>query len=239
MDHATLSINDLQAFFAEETTAAGGTIVDSVVHASHWYARSVLPDVREVTPGDGVQGGVAVRGTVDELMVHPYLFRQVCKNGEIRAHAIESRQLAGLSSYAPVDAADLVRSAIRACSQPAVFARSTREMQGTLGSTIDSFLYLFSMVRIATNSQRTAILAAIGAELARSGDRSAFGLMNAVTATARTTADPELRWQLEELGGAIPLAIGRHGPRPPLHAVMATDDSSDLFAGSVSVGKSS
>jgi hypothetical protein len=38
-------------------------------------------------------------------------------------------------------------------------------------------------------------------------DRSAFGMMNAVTSLARDTDDPELRWRLEELGGAI--AAGR------------------------------
>jgi hypothetical protein len=33
---------------------------------------------------------------------------------------------------------------------------------------------------------------------------SRFDLMNAVTATARNLTDPEARWRLEELGGAIP-----------------------------------
>jgi hypothetical protein len=38
----------------------------------------------------------------------------------------------------------------------------------------------------------------------KGSDRSRFGLMNAVTSLARDTRDPELRWRLEELGGAIP-----------------------------------
>jgi hypothetical protein len=44
------------------------------------------------------------------------------------------------------------------------------------------------------------------------GDRSQFGLANAVTAIARDTSDPELRWDLEELGGSI--AIGKTSPTP-------------------------
>jgi len=35
-------------------------------------------------------------------------------------------------------------------------------------------------------------------------DRSAFGLMNAVTSVARDQDDPEVRWRLEELGGGVP-----------------------------------
>src|SRR5260370_13501237 len=37
----------------------------------------------------------------------------------------------------------------------------------------------------------------------QAGDRSRFGLMNSVTSVARDTADPEVRWRLEEMGGGI------------------------------------
>ena len=43
-------------------------------------------------------------------------------------------------------------------------------------------------------------------------DQSVFALANAITATARDTADPAVRWDLEELGGGI--FAGLH-PRPP------------------------
>jgi hypothetical protein len=45
-------------------------------------------------------------------------------------------------------------------------------------------------------------------------DRSAFGMANAVTATARDMSDPELRWHLEKLGGGV--FAGRK-PRLPRH----------------------
>jgi hypothetical protein len=35
------------------------------------------------------------------------------------------------------------------------------------------------------------------------GDRSGFGLMNAVTAEARTEPRADRRWRLEELGGGM------------------------------------
>ena len=39
------------------------------------------------------------------------------------------------------------------------------------------------------------------------GDRSAFGLMNAVTSVARDVRDPEVRWRLEALGGGVPARL--------------------------------
>ena len=45
--------------------------------------------------------------------------------------------------------------------------------------------------------------------------------MNAVTATARDTRDPDLRWRLEEFGGGIPALLKPTGAapatRPPRH----------------------
>jgi hypothetical protein len=37
----------------------------------------------------------------------------------------------------------------------------------------------------------------------RDGDHSRFGLGNAITAVARDTEDPNVRWDLEELGGGL------------------------------------
>jgi len=51
------------------------------------------------------------------------------------------------------------------------------------------------------------------------GDHSRFGLMNAVTSVARDTPTPELRWNLEELGGGVP--AGDRGPRPEVPAAVA------------------
>jgi hypothetical protein len=44
------------------------------------------------------------------------------------------------------------------------------------------------------------------------GDPSRFGLANAITATARDVQDPDLKWELEKLGGSV--AAGKVGSRP-------------------------
>ena len=46
-----------------------------------------LPEVR---PQDRLQGGVALRVVEADILVHPYVFRQVCRNGAIVAQALET-----------------------------------------------------------------------------------------------------------------------------------------------------
>ncbi len=48
------------------------------------------------------------------------------------------------------------------------------------------------------------VLSSILQEFLGGADRSRFAFMNVVTARARDTRDPEARWTLEEIGGAIP-----------------------------------
>jgi hypothetical protein len=45
-------------------------------------------------------------------------------------------------------------------------------------------------------------------------EQTRFGLMNAVTSVARDTSDPDARWRLEELGGAIGALILPKRPTP-------------------------
>jgi hypothetical protein len=70
-------------------------------------------------------------------------------------------------------------------------------------------------------SAASEIQQAIIRQLFESRDRSAFGLINAVTAVARDTRDPELRWRLEEFGGGVP-ALARD-PRPQLDRAATLD----------------
>jgi len=51
------------------------------------------------------------------------------------------------------------------------------------------------------------VLEQIAGRFLRERDRSAFGLMNAVTSLARDTREPEMRWRLEEFGGGVPALL--------------------------------
>jgi hypothetical protein len=56
-------------------------------------------------------------------------------------------------------------------------------------------------------------------------DQTRFALMNAVTAVARDTRDPEQRWNLEELGGGIPVIASGPLPQRPAHATTRRDEA--------------
>jgi hypothetical protein len=64
------------------------------------------------------------------------------------------------------------------------------------------------LARLRDHERRTAY-AEILIRFLQAGDSSLFGLVNAVTSLARDTGDPQRRWRLEELGGALVRA-----PRP-------------------------
>jgi hypothetical protein len=50
---------------------------------------------------------------------------------------------------------------------------------------------------------------AVLSQYRKEGDRSRFGLAQAITAVARDVQDPELKWDLEKLGGAVALGTLR------------------------------
>src|SRR5262245_35858977 len=88
-----LTTTAIQAAFTEGITAMGGTVVETFDDGECLFARSVLPRAREVLPNDRVQDGVALRATETDVWIHPYVFRQICSNGAIIAHAVQTRLL--------------------------------------------------------------------------------------------------------------------------------------------------
>src|SRR4051812_31388355 len=75
----------LRIAFDDEVRTAGGHICDAYhdVDASRLFVRAVLPLDLDVRTRDRVQGGVAMRATDQDVSVHPYIFRIVCRNGAI------------------------------------------------------------------------------------------------------------------------------------------------------------
>jgi hypothetical protein len=199
-----LTTSHVHTLFADEVQAAGGTVTDTFDDGLRLFARSVLPAAAEVRPGDRVQGGVAIRACEGQVWVHPYVFRQVCRNGAIVAHAVQTRHLADLDSLPAEEAEEAVREAVRACCAPEAFTAAAGEMRAAVGANIDAVLNLMPFLSRLGAPHRNQVLAEIISRYFRDGDQSRFGLMNAVTSLARDTRDPELRWRLEEFGGGIP-----------------------------------
>jgi hypothetical protein len=220
--------------FADTIAALGGTLHDEYDDGVRLFLRAVLPSAADVRPGDGVQGGVALRAVGPEVLVHPYTFRLVCANGAIHAQALETRRVArpvrvdgpagGAWSYEAMDALAELADAVRACAAPAVFARGVGEMRSAAEVEADHALMVMPFLSRLTASGAPATRAFaqhIFARFHQGRDRSAFGLMNAVTSVARETRDPEARWRLEELGGGVPALLPRR-PRtaPPAAALV-------------------
>jgi hypothetical protein len=204
--------------FSDEVSLAGGFVKDSFAGPTGTtmllIARAVLPTPREVAPGDRLQGGVAIRATDEELCIHPYVFRQVCTNGAIMAHAIETRVIRRGEAF---DVMSDVREAIRECCADEAFGNAAEQIRAARRSEVDVLLTLMPFLSRMPSADSAGLLRQVMVNLARERDSSAFGVMQAITATARDTRDPELRWRLEALGGSVPalaLTSPRRGTQP-------------------------
>ena len=210
-----LTTQDIRQVFTEEITAAGGTVSDTFHDGALLFLRSILPKVCELRPRDGMQGGVALRSNEQEIRVHPYLFRQVCRNGAIIVQAIQTRQIE-LEGRPTPDVAEVMvdlREAIRDCCSPNAFSNGVKAMRTASEREADLALQLLPLLRRLLGAQAATVLTQILRRFTGEKDLSAFGLVNAVTSVARDTSDPETRWDLEELGGGI---LAQLSPSPTL-----------------------
>lgn len=203
-----LSISEI---FHEEIADRSGEVLNVVQNKTRLFARSVVPGIADVFPNDRLQGGVALRATESEVCVSPYVFRFVCSNGAIMAHALQTRQLSDLDWQDPWSAANSLREAIQACCEPEAFASAVQEFRLATKAIVVLGPQLFAWLAqlgLANNGLYQAIMD----QFFREPNETRFDLTNAVTAVARETRDPDVRWRLEELGGAI--AAGQVDPSP-------------------------
>lgn len=209
---SSLSTAAILAVFTDEVTAEGGRVTDTFHDGRRLFARSIVPHVEEVRPGDLHQGGVALKTTGAGVTLYPYVFRQVCRNGAIIAETLESRFLADLDQCEPEEAMESIREAIQACIARDVFVSTVRKMRTASEMQADAALAFLPLLSQLASWADVDLLSGILEQFFRAPDRSQFGLANAVTAVARETQDPELRWNLEEFGGGLAVALT---PRVP------------------------
>lgn len=205
----------IQEVFGREVAAAGGSVSDTYDDGRRLFLRAVLPSARELRQGDQVQAGVALRTAEQEIRVHPYLFRQVCRNGAIMAQALQTRRLERVEGgefgsppdYEVARVLEELGAAVRECCSEEAFADSARRVRSALETEADFLLNVSSSLFQVQGGISGELMAQILDRFSRDGDRSMFGLMNAVTSLARDTQDAELRWRLEELGGGVPALV--------------------------------
>jgi hypothetical protein len=215
-----ISTHDVAEGFGEEVGQMGGRVSETFDDGERLFARSILPPEREVRREDRLQGGVAIMASDHEVRVHPYVFRQVCSNGAIMAQAVQTRRIE-LPEWAgdPHSVMEHVRETVHACGAPEILAAGVGEIRSALDREADFALTLLPMLDRLPENVRVSMMGMIAGRFFKEEDRSRYGLMNAVTAVARDTRDPDVKWRLEEIGGAIPAM--QPVPRRPVGVAIA------------------
>ena len=193
--------------FEHEVRELGGTVRDVYAEGDLLFARAILPDEMDVRPGDRVHGGVAVRTHDTEIVVHPYTYRVVCTNGAISASSSGSRVVQRVELAAPTvvinGVLDDLREAIHASGNSPALRQTVSAMRSASDHDADLLFQVMTALPHMPPGVRASVLRTIVRRFEAEGDRSTFGLVNAVTSVARDTTDPELRWRLEEVGGGM------------------------------------
>jgi hypothetical protein len=204
---SSLTTAEILAVFAEEVAARRGQVTDTFDDGRRLFTRSVLPHVKHVRPGDGVQGGVALKATPEEAWLYPYLLRLVCRNGAIMAQTLASRSITDLHLQEPDTALRSIREGVEACCAREVFTDTVRKVRAATEMDADLALNLLPLVSRLSTRKNSDVLSQIMDRFFGEADQSRFGLANAVTAVARDTRDPDLRWDLEEFGGGVAVGV--------------------------------
>jgi hypothetical protein len=128
--------------------------------------------------------------------------------------------LADVSLFEADEARHLIREGIEACCGDEVFAEGVAQMRSAAASQVD--LALMMMPLLARMGELGGANLAVETidRFFRNGDRSSFGLVQAITSVARDNVDPDVRWNLEELGGGVAAGVSNE-PSPPLAGVTA------------------
>ena len=158
----------------------------------YWPAPS-SPSLRKFGPGDRLQGGVAIRAADGDVWVHPYLFRLVCSNGAIIARTLRTEHLEGLDAQDPDDAVRRRPRGCRGLLAAEVFADTLDQVRTAQDAVVDHVLTLLPLLARFSVTGNEHLLTTIMEQYFQAGDRSQFGLANAVTATARAVRNPDLR----------------------------------------------
>ena len=216
--------------FTEEISAREGKVTETFHQPGQLFIRSVFPQMEEIRARDHVQSGVALRATDSAACVYPYVFRLVCRNGAIMAHAAEGREIPNLDSLPTFEAVSLVREAVESCCERDAFAAAAEQMRTAAQHPVDVFLTMMPFL-----SRLSALDAQVAAQVLErffnENDQTRYGFMNAVTSLARDTRDHVTRWRLEELGGQIAVTQPARSPSDDgSEALIPTDGDGLVFS---------
>lgn len=201
-----LSISDIQQSFAAFSEANGASADFAYTDDQLMIARCVLPLEFEVNPGDALKGGIAVRATIEEVEVRPYLLRQVCTNGMISMRSVSGTTVA--TSECTTTWLDESFAAAASHEALAVAASGVRQLAR---ASFDRAFLIATVMRQLRGFDKETVREMLRRMILDGS--TGYSLLNAITSVARDTRDPQTRWRLEAAGGGI-VAIILAGPGP-------------------------
>lgn len=203
MDGAGFDLDQAWSAFALQLTEAGGELGRSTTHSGRLYAYGKLAQFADVAGDELHVGGVALRATADEIWVHPYFLRKPRVNGAIVAQLLQAEPILPSEDAAPESVKFQIAEAVRLCSSEATFQAGIERIKLARDQTGFGPTHIMELFVHLNDQLASRVLRRILRRFADERDYSAYSLMNAVTSTAREADDPELRWQLETIGGEI------------------------------------
>ena len=226
MPTCLLSTKSMRAIFnAGFPTPAGPSLMFLRTVIDCLPTAETLPSLCEVRRGDQMKGGVALKAAGCDVSVHPYLFRLVCRNGAIRAHAIQTRRINISEFITPPRGVGAICKSVRACCLKEAFVQGVREVLATVDASVDFALQVAPVLSLLDPATATRLYQEIAFRFSEDPKRSGFALMNAITSVARDTRDADLR-----------LAAGKIGRRitGPAHTNADARSRHDTFIGGCS-----
>ncbi len=203
--------------FKEATEAHGGIIAkDDRKHGIRFLA-STFPGIeKNIRRKDAIKGGLALKLDEEEARLSAFTLRLICSNGLIHTHS-EERQ--SFSTYEKAPFEEEVHR--RYCQLTDTLASTAERFRNARYQPADESLWKYVINSLNQLQYRDNWRAALfQATLEEMRDRSRrrhflrrswasrrpenrFQLVNAITALAREERDPELRWEMERLGGKV------------------------------------
>lgn len=210
--NASLTTSQIKSVFEDEVKAVGGKVTDTFDDGSVLFTRAVLPENAKVARKDRVDKGVALKAAWEDVWVHPYVFRRVCINGAIVAQAVATKHVANTSEVSPLEMEISVREAVRVCALEQDFAGFAERLKRTRSIWVAPRQALMPHLAALPADHSRELVQEVHRRFAEEADETRYGLINAVTSLARDTRNPELRWSLETIGGAL---ILEESPKSP------------------------
>jgi len=202
----------------------GAKVVSSQVTDLRLYVETVLEEREgEVKPGDVVRAGIAISNSevgAGSLRIEPLLYRLVCRNGLIAKESrLRAFHLGGAAGGDSEGVRSFMRNETRQAADRAFFLKVRDVVEATFAG--DLFAGMLDAARqaagqpierplsevVEVTTQRLALPEGLREPiletLARDGDLSRWGLVNAVTAQAHRSEQYEQNIDLQRAGGSI------------------------------------